>query len=191
MYHHVIEWWRIDDGNALPDVVDIGIFLSNSVRSESHLYCWYLQAKHVANPHCNSHGVSTLTSTIALSTRSQPMPLLLAHHRRKAYMVRNWKRESIPKATGNVRMLWRTKYKDKVPTVHLSTKSTKNQMNSTYGREINQLSRRLATNWIALLTVMSIPVMSVDLERVFVFSGCRRTITWKLGVNVVSVWSHG
>jgi hypothetical protein len=51
--------------------------------------------------------------------------LLLAHHRRKAYMARNWKRESIPKATENVRMLWSKKYKDKASSVHLSTESTK------------------------------------------------------------------
>jgi hypothetical protein len=49
---------------------------------ESHLYYWYLRM------------LQTLTTIYDKAT---------AYHQRKAYMARNWKRESIPKATENVR----------------------------------------------------------------------------------------
>ena len=39
-------------------------------------------------------------------------------------MVRNWKRECIPRAIENVRTLWRKQYKDKASIVHQSAKST-------------------------------------------------------------------
>jgi hypothetical protein len=39
-------------------------------------------------------------------------------------MVRNWKREWIPRAVENVRTLWRKKYRDVASIVHQSAKST-------------------------------------------------------------------
>ena len=51
--------------------------------------------------------------------------LLLAPHRRKAYMARNWKNEWVPRSIENVRTLWRKRYKYKAPIVHLSAESTK------------------------------------------------------------------
>ena len=39
--------------------------------------------------------------------------------------ARNWKREWIPRAIENLRTLWRRRYKDKVPIVHLWAESTK------------------------------------------------------------------
>ena len=69
-----------------------------------------------------------LTSTIYSLTdkvTAHAAALLLAPHRRKAYMARNWKREWIPRAIENVRTLWRKRYKDKVPIVHLWVESTK------------------------------------------------------------------
>ena len=99
-------------------------------------------------PQFASHGRDMY---IALPTRLQPIPpLLLAPHRRKAYMARNWKREWIPRAIENVRTLWRKRHEDKVPIVHLWAESTEEPDD---GREINQLSRRLASNSIPLLTV--------------------------------------
>src|ERR1700727_2628233 len=89
-----------------------------------------------------------LTSTIYSLTdkvTAHAAALLLAPHRRKAYMARDWKREWIPRAIENVRTLWRKRYKDKVPIIHLWVES--------------QLSRRLATNSIPLLT--AIPFLSV------------------------------
>jgi hypothetical protein len=62
----------------------------------------------------------------------------------------------IPEPTENVRISWRKKYKDKAPSVHLWTEFTKEP---SYGREINQLSRRLTTNSILLLA--AIPFFSV------------------------------
>jgi hypothetical protein len=38
-------------------------------------------------------------------------------------MARNWKREWIPGTIGNVRMLWKKKYKDKASIVHQSAES--------------------------------------------------------------------
>ena len=38
---------------------------------------------------------------------------------------KGWKREWIPRAIENVRTLWRKRYKDKVPIVHLWVESTK------------------------------------------------------------------
>src|ERR1700719_1059044 len=69
-----------------------------------------------------------LTSTIYSLTdkvTAHAAALLLAPHRREAYMARNWKREWIPSAIENVRTLWRKRYKDKVPIVHLWVESTK------------------------------------------------------------------
>jgi hAT family protein len=40
-------------------------------------------------------------------------------------MARNWKREWIPRAIENARTLWRKRYKDKVPIVHLWAEATK------------------------------------------------------------------
>ena len=99
MYHHIIE----DDESMMALFFQI---------YESHLYYWYLRM------------LQTLTAIYDKATTYAAV-LLLAHHGRKACMARNWKRESIPKATENVRMLWRKKYKDKAPTVHLSIESTK------------------------------------------------------------------
>src|SRR3984957_19382484 len=69
-----------------------------------------------------------LTSTIYSLTdkvTAHAAALLLAPHRRKPYMARNWNREWIPRAIENVRTLWRKRYKDKVPIVHLWVESTK------------------------------------------------------------------
>jgi hypothetical protein len=55
-----------------------------------------LQAKHVANPHLLS-AIHTLWYTFdkyySLTDNVTAYALLLAPHRRKAYMARNWKRE--------------------------------------------------------------------------------------------------
>ena len=40
-------------------------------------------------------------------------------------MARSWKREWIPRAVENVRTLWRKRYKDKAPIVHLLAESIK------------------------------------------------------------------
>ena len=71
-----------------------------------------------------------LTSTIYSLTdkvTAHAAALLLAPHRRKAYMARDWKREWIPRAIENVRTLWRKRYKDKVPIVHLWVESQRNR----------------------------------------------------------------
>jgi len=77
MYHHIIE----------DDELMMALFFQIY---ESHLYYWYLRM------------LQTLTAIYDKATAYAAL-LLLTHHRRKAYMARNWKRESIPKATENVR----------------------------------------------------------------------------------------
>lgn len=114
-----------------------------------------------------------------------------------------------------MRKLWRKRYKDKVPIVHLWVESTKDLEErdqstiSQIGDEfdsfidgnpvllgeretslswwLEEVQRRTYPNLSRFaIDILSIPAMSAEPERVF--SGCRRTITWqrmRLGVKVV------
>ena len=87
-----------------------------------------------------------LTSTIYSLTdkvTAHAAALLLAPHRREAYMARNWKREWIPRAIENVRTLWRKRYKDKVPIDNCTPVQSpqRNQMNLIYGRDQSTISQ--------------------------------------------------
>jgi hypothetical protein len=93
-------WGILHDGIVLPDI------------SQVWVTPLLLVFAHVANPYRN------LWQGHSLCRRATP------RSPSKEGMARNWKRESIPKATENVRMLWRKKY-NKAPTVHLSIESTK------------------------------------------------------------------
>jgi len=94
--------------------------------------------------------------------------------------------EWIPRAIENVRKLWRKRYKDKVPIVHLWVESTK-ELEERDQSTISQIGDEFDSFIDGFaIDILSIPAMSAEPERVF--SGCRRTITWqrmRLGVKVV------
>ena len=92
-------------------------------------------------------------------------------------MARDWKREWIPRAIENVRKLWRKRYKDKVPIVHLWVESTK-ELEKRDQSTISQIGDEFDSFIDGFaIDILSIPAMSAEPERVF--SGCRRTITWQ------------
>ena len=82
-----------------------------------------------------------------------------------------------------MRKLWRKRYKDKVPIVHLWVESTK-ELEKRDQSTISQIGDEFDSFIDGFaIDILSIPAMSAEPERVF--SGCRRTITWQ------RIWCKG